>query len=110
MIYTSYFAGYKGDRGISIARKTPKWFNGNELMEFAPSWSLINIKDNQEEYTRRYHEEVLKNITNNLLMGLKDGDVLLCWESPDKFCHRHIVAEWLIERGIEAKELTKGKR
>jgi hypothetical protein len=24
-----------------------------------------------------------------------DGYTLLCWEGPGKFCHRHIVADWL---------------
>jgi len=38
---------------------------------------------------------------------LQEGSVLLCYEGPGKFCHRHVVAEWL-ERGTDVKvtELT----
>lgn len=30
--------------------------------------------------------------------------VLLCYEKPTDFCHRHLVAQWLIENGFECKE------
>jgi hypothetical protein len=33
--------------------------------------------------------------------------VLLCWERNGN-CHRHIVAKWLRENGIECEEVTFG--
>jgi len=29
------------------------------------------------------------------LQKMGDNVVLLCFETPDKFCHRHLVATWL---------------
>ena len=26
---------------------------------------------------------------------LDDGSILLCYEVPSEFCHRHIAAEWI---------------
>lgn len=31
---------------------------------------------------------------------------LLCYETPEKFCHRHLVCNWLNDHGIECRELT----
>ena len=34
--------------------------------------------------------------------------VILCYETSDKFCHRHIVAKWLSESlGINIQEIKK---
>lgn len=30
--------------------------------------------------------------------------VLLCYERPNDFCHRHLVAEWLREAGYNIEE------
>jgi uncharacterized protein (DUF488 family) len=29
---------------------------------------------------------------------LGEDAILLCWESPEKFCHRHLVADWLSKK------------
>ena len=41
-----------------------------------------------------------------LLYWMSDGrDVaLVCYEKPEGFCHRHLVADWLNENGIVVKE------
>ena len=46
MIYTSYFANYKGENGVSIARVTPKWFKGDTCIDLAPEWYLVNAIKN----------------------------------------------------------------
>ena len=33
-----------------------------------------------------------------------DGYVLCCYEKSTDFCHRHLVAEWLIRNGIKCEE------
>ena len=35
----------------------------------------------------------------------KDIDIaLLCYEKPDDFCHRHLVADWLNKNGYKCEE------
>jgi uncharacterized protein (DUF488 family) len=34
--------------------------------------------------------------------------VLLCYEPAGEFCHRHVLAAWLRERGVEIRELQPG--
>jgi hypothetical protein len=34
--------------------------------------------------------------------------ILLCYEKPNEFCHRHLVANWLSENGYECRELQIG--
>ncbi len=33
------------------------------------------------------------------------GKILLCYEKPENFCHRHILAEWLRKNGYKCEEL-----
>ena len=103
-VYTSYFNGYHGDRGVSIALSSPKSFTGRRIKEFAPSWSLM--KKPMHEYVPEYKVNVLAVLDEkDVLSQIHDGDVLLCWEKPDDFCHRHLVASWLKKRGIEVEEI-----
>ena len=34
-----------------------------------------------------------------------DQIILLCYEKPDDFCHRHLVAQWLTEHGYDTQEI-----
>lgn len=95
---------------ISIALGTPKWIK-NSYTDLAPpygllhSWQKHNITE--EEYTKRYYEEVLNKLDPiKVYEDLGDEAVLCCWEASDKFCHRHLVAKWLKdELNITVKEL-----
>ncbi len=113
-IYTSYFANLRrlpaNITPISIARKNPPWFKGGQLIELAPE--LRVIKWSPKQYIPYYNEllsrldpvDILRKI-KKLSMG-KDV-ALLCWEGPGKFCHRHLVADWLIRFcGIRVKEYS----
>ena len=35
--------------------------------------------------------------------------VLLCWESPEKFCHRHILADYINKNSVVVDEFGKEK-
>jgi hypothetical protein len=118
MIYTSYFGKYRGDKGVSIARWTPKWFVGETLLCFAPSTDLLNWwkkltpelqhkLDNQMTYVERYNRETLEPLVPYVheLAKQLDGKVLLCYEKPEDFCHRHIVANWFCKYGYLCDEL-----
>lgn len=71
---------------------------------------LINKKLDYNDYEVIYRETVLKylnaNDVVNSLYELSGGKniVLLCYENPLDFCHRHIVAKWLIEHGYKIIE------
>jgi len=112
-IATGYFAKARqyADMGyalVSIAKVAP-WFLPKDIFlhslpEFAPTEEILALKDRPDEYAVKYCSEILSGLS---LLGIyrklssivsqtsTDKIVLLCYESPGKFCHRHIVAEWL---------------
>ena len=69
----------------------------------APSWSIYkeyNETNDKEKYTKRFYEERLSKIDLDEIIrgweyqyGCGKTFVLLCYEKPDEFCHRHIVLE-----------------
>ena len=118
-IYTSYFANLRNLPSdvypISIARKTPKWFTGLSIKVLAPSFRLLNqyhSDGDTDRYTKDYNDEVLTFLYApklvqflNVRSGGKDV-VLLCYEAPDKFCHRHLVSDWLNRNGFKCQEYS----
>lgn len=108
MIYTSYFAKYRGRNGVSIARTQPT--THPEYPDLMPSWYLLkDYKNNnidEAEYEHEYYRDVLSHLDPAKVAADLNGKVLLCWERPENFCHRHIVAEWLNKHGYLVEELT----
>lgn len=108
-IYTSYFANKKqlveaGIMPIGIALYPPRWFGGKSIKSVAPTHSIL--KDpyfTEERYTQRYREEVLANVDLQEFIeqinSLSNGQdvALCCYEKPEDFCHRHILADWINE-------------
>lgn len=123
MIYTSNFANLKNIPEdmvpISISLYTPKWFKGKRYPKLAPTEKLLRKwkKDNDEySYEVIYIFDVLswlnvEEVEKELykLSGSRDV-VLLCYESSDKFCHRHLVAKWFRSKKISCEEFTKTVR
>ncbi|MBN1663497.1 MAG: hypothetical protein JW943_07855 [Deltaproteobacteria bacterium] len=95
---TSYFSKSATlPNAVAISQGVPKWFKGKTYKALAPSWALISIKD-EVIYTREYHLQVLSKLDpKKVFSDLGEDAVLLCWEAPDKFCHRRLVAKWLEE-------------
>lgn len=108
----------------AISLSAPIWYDGISYFPLAPSWELLNKykqDHNEKEYTEVFNnqlnrlnaEEIYKDFMgmleiNNMLEAdyRKDNVVLLCWESPEKFCHRHLVGDWLSNSlGIEIREI-----
>lgn len=118
-IYTSYFAKLKSLPeeiiSISICGKAPSWYQGVQFKVLAPKYDFfIKWKENHdnEYYIKCFNEQVLDKLDAtqiyNALKTLGGGQdvALICYEKPDEFCHRHLVAEWLKEKlKIEVKEL-----
>lgn len=109
---TSYFASslWHGKNAVAISQGVPRWYKGRVYKPLAPSWQLVRIKD-ENEYTIRYKQEVLSKLSQEqVIKDLGEDAILLCWEKPEDFCHRRLVAEWLEEKlGIEVPELEKEK-
>lgn len=111
---TGYFAKLKqyvaaGYVPVSIARYTPKWYTGLTYAKLAPPEALLRFwkqsaKTSYEEcqfsdyfkshVARLDKSEVLEDLQK--LSDVPSGNIiLLCYEKPSDFCHRHLVAEWL---------------
>ena len=124
-IATGYFAKAKAyhDIGyalVNVARKRP-WFLSEGLVlhepyyKLAPTEDILRLKDNPKEYTEKYRKEILRYLSpwdvgiDLFRIGRKENTdkvVMLCYESPEKFCHRHLIAEWMKETmHIEVEEL-----
>jgi hypothetical protein len=116
-IYTSYFGNSKklqqaGIKVIGISLYPPRWFNGISLKQVAPTKSILFANgQTQEDYTRRYRSEVLsqqdmQQFLKTVVQASGGQDVALCcYEKPEDFCHRHILADWIKEKlGIEISE------
>ena len=124
-IATGYFARAKdyADMGyalVSIALKAP-WFvptslNLSYYQWLYPTPEILKLKDSQHDYTYRYTTDVLyklqpvsvyRDMEKIAVDNGKDKIVIMCYESPDKFCHRHLVSHWLEqELGIDVKEVN----
>lgn len=108
---TSYFAKSAGNpNAIAICAKCPPWFKGKVYKKLAPKyWFFKQYKKDGDAkfYEEKYREEVLSKLDPKVVFKELGSDaVLLCYESPEKFCHRHIVAKWFKETlNIKVKEL-----
>jgi len=115
MLFTSYFGKVKklGSKYkyYSIARITPKWFDGERMEDLAPSYNLLNAyKRGMDEITfsRKYLGEINQILDMDVIRRIADSKeriVLLCYERSEDFCHRHILAEFLRRRGISVREV-----
>ena len=117
-IYTSYFGNYRNFGELiplSIALYSPKGFTGHTLKVLAPNREILQCKNDVEEYTNLFNKKLglynAKKIYDYLSDISKSKDiVLLCYEKPPQFCHRHLVGDWFHnELDIEVEELNYNK-
>ena len=122
MIYTSYFSNLRNIPNtitpIAICIKNPAFYSGLSYKKLAPKYSFFKVwqqtKDNQY-YVNNYFKLVLDPLNvHNVVTELKtlantEDIVLLCYEKPSDFCHRHLVANWLNKNGYECEEFDKNK-
>ena len=117
MIYTSYFAKLKylpeNITPISICGKAPDWYNGLQYKKLAPKYDFfMKWKENHDNdyYIKCFNEQVLDKLDPMKVycelcsLAKNDEVALICYEKPSDFCHRHLVAEWLKERGFDVEE------
>ena len=98
-------------RAVAISRTRPRGWTGRIYEPLAPPWRLLaealSGEIDEEEYTRRYREEVLSKLDPAAVRAdLGEDAVLLCWERPGAFCHRRLVAGWFEEKlGVSVPEV-----
>lgn len=131
MIYTTYFAKIKdlpkNIIPISIAAKPPKEFNGLQYKKLAPKYNFfMQWKETHDNnyYIKCFNEQVLDEL--NVKQVIRELDdiliynttninyttdsifvphiALVCYEKPEDFCHRHLVADWLNQNGYQCEE------
>lgn len=107
-MFTSYFANVanipEGLRAVAIARGVPKGFTGRLYQRLAPSWAMLKM--GRPEYDRLFAGILARLDPHEVYRDLGDDAVLLCWERPNLWCHRRMVAEWLEEKlGVCVPEL-----
>ena len=108
MIYTGYWAKIKEYEAnkltpVGISGWSPDGYHGKTYKKLAPKyawwkeWHDNNLSE--QWYTDKYTETVLQTLNPNIvvrdLQQMGENVVLLCFETPGKFCHRHLVAAWL---------------
>jgi len=115
MIYTSYFANMRYlseediKRCVSIALAPPPGYKGAQYKKLAPLRYILKdyqIDKDEEKYKRKYIYKVLNNLDPIETAKELDGKILICFETPEKFCHRHIVSQWFRDNGIDCFEIV----
>lgn len=119
-VYTSYFANGKklkeaGVKMVGVSLYPPRWYFGQSLKELAPTYFILKEQD-LDVYTVRYKREVLgrlnpKDVLRKMQAVSGGSDIALCcFEKPDDFCHRHLLADWLNEKlNLGVEEFGKSK-
>lgn len=114
---TSYFARFSSlpnRTGVAICTYPPSWFSGPSYEKLNPPVStLLAYKHNEmlhAEYVEQYTLKVLSRLDpratyDELVSRFGEDCVLLCYEVPSAFCHRHLVSRWFESRlGVEVPE------
>ncbi|MFA5153710.1 MAG: hypothetical protein WC554_14210 [Clostridia bacterium] len=109
---TSYFKYYTGDDGVAVCLYPPIDWGGLQFPALAPSrdifYAIKSGKIDETEYERRFREEILIRLDPQQIYNMFKNNVLLCWENPEKFCHRKIISQWIFENlKIEVPEWKK---
>ena len=111
-IFTSYFGNIRNldiNKCTAICLYKPKWYTGDWYTKVAPTDTILRAFKkwpDKKAYIRRYTADVLDNLDPKEIGERLEGRILLCYEKPDEFCHRHILAEWLNEHGYDCCEIN----
>ena len=121
VIYTGYYSKVKeytdsGLKLLSISRTRPDFVKDCiDIPQFFPDekllWGYKKGEIDEMEYTSKYLDQLnnlgIKKILQTIqLFG--ENVILLCWESPEKFCHRHILADYIARHSdLTVEEFNK---
>ena len=124
MDYTCYLAKVSqieraGMIPIAITAKIPEWYTGLVYEKLAPTYDILNeykLFGDRDLYIRRFNSEILSKLNADEvyreLSELSGGKpfCLVCYEKSERFCHRHLVSEWLTSNGYTCKETFLGEK
>lgn len=109
-LFTSYFGRRTaGDwrlrpNAVAITTVRPGWAPRMlHCKDLAPTWTIVKAVKEGRITSEKYTELYLKLLENRgktpqqVVNGLVDKSILLCYCGRDSFCHRHIAAKWLRE-------------
>jgi len=103
-IYTSHYKGLRRIPGtvrrVAISRGIPRWVSRELLVieqRLAPTRAMLSL--DRGDYDAAFHQLLAALDPRDVWESLPRTAVLLCWEAPNVWCHRRLVAEWL-ERGL----------
>lgn len=107
-ILENYFGNYRhwprGAVPVSVARFPPAKYAGKQFLDIAPEpWLLEGVKTgniSKEMFSKIYLKQLEalgKEYILSKLQEIGGGNdvVLLCYEAPGDFCHRHLLLNWL---------------
>ncbi len=121
MIFTCNFANWKKIPvpvvPIAVCRYLPKGLDIASYPPLFPPEDLLKAYKNGQVNDGFFKETYTRQVLNKLdvskvVIDLYDMDcglgsvVLLCYESSDKFCHRHLIRDWLISHGMTSQEFA----
>ena len=120
MLYTSNYARKGRDEGsYAISRKAPDWYKGKEIDFLAPTWEIVMGSKEGRISHDQYAEMYLDLLNQRKFIPLTfmewieslECDVyLLCYEAPNEFCHRRVLAEYIEQdTGIKVPEWLNEK-
>lgn len=111
MIYTSYYSNVKNIPSdytlYQISNSAPKIDRKIlKLTALIPNWFYVRSHKSKSitdvEFREKYIAKLDEAITENFIKAVAEFDnnkdkhiVFLCYERPDGFCHRHILADYL---------------
>ena len=118
LLYTTYFARLKKLPSdiipVSICGKAPDWYTGIQYKKLAPKYDFFmkwKTDHDNNSYIDSFNTRVLKELTTDQVLAdlttLTNNAkkvALVCYEKPDDFCHRHLVADWFKQHMITCIE------
>lgn len=114
--FTSYLGNVKNLNSevcpVFVATTWPDKPLFAQIRCLAPSKILFDYKSGKigiPEYEKRYNNQLAnlnysKVIEELLCLTSGKPPVLICYETPEKWCHRHLIARWIREHGDECEE------
>lgn len=104
--YTSNFEAYEKfspeekARAVAVCAKAPKWFEGDHFPELAPDFEKIKPFKNGEIDPETFVADYLKKLRDIDFSEYDFEDkILLCYCSPDEYCHRQDLSKLLVHSG-----------
>ncbi|MFA5801545.1 MAG: hypothetical protein WC911_03620 [Thermoleophilia bacterium] len=96
-MFTSNFARLKRlpkeGKPVCIAIGAPRWYRGERYTDLAPAREMLSLP--RAEFDLEYSKILQHLDPEQVYEDLGENAIMLCWETPNTWCHRRRAAEWL---------------